>query len=98
MSESNPITSTSCEKMTGTRVHHVEHSKKSRDPSFEHLRIYDRNSPIKKHIPNTLVVVELAAVPTSVLPPVVPGSSSVVVPCEAGEGVHCPSWRSSTTC
>ena len=61
MSEINPITSTSCEKMTGTRVHHVEHSKKSRDPSFEHLRIYDRNSPIKKHIPNTLVGVhELA--------------------------------------
>ena len=55
MSEINPITSTSCEKMTGTRVHHVEHSKKSRDPSFEQLRIYHRNSPIKKHIPNTLV-------------------------------------------
>ena len=55
MGEINPITPTSCEKMTGTRVHHVEHSKKSRDPSFEHLRIYDRNSPIKKHIPNTLV-------------------------------------------
>ena len=55
MSEINPITSTSCERMTGTRVHHVEHSKKSRDPSFEHLRIYDRNSPIRKHIPNTLV-------------------------------------------
>ena len=51
----NPITSTSCEKITETRVHHVEHSKKSRDPSFEHHRIYDRNSPIKKHIPNTLV-------------------------------------------
>ena len=55
MSEINPITSTSCEKMTGTRVYHVELSKQSRDPSFEHLRIYDRNSPIKKHIPNTLV-------------------------------------------
>ena len=55
MGEINPITSTSCEKMTGTRVHHVEHSKKSRDPSFEHLRFYGRNLPIKKHIPNTLV-------------------------------------------
>ena len=42
MSEINPITSISCEKMTGTGVHHVEHSKKSRDPSFEHLWIYDR--------------------------------------------------------
>ena len=47
MSKINPITSTSYEKMTGTRVHHGEHSKKSRDPSFEHLRIYDRNSQIK---------------------------------------------------
>ena len=55
MSEINPITSTSCEKMTGTGVHRVEHSKKSRDPSFEHLQIYDRNLPIKNHIPNTLV-------------------------------------------
>lgn len=41
---------------------------------------------------------EVAVVPTTVLPPVVPGSSSEVVPCKAGEGVHCPSWRSSTTC
>ena len=55
MSEIDPITPASCEKITGTRVHHVEHLKKSRDPSFEHLRIYNRNSPIKKHIPNTLV-------------------------------------------
>ena len=39
MGEINPIISTSCEKMTGTRVHHVEHSKKSRDPSIEHLRL-----------------------------------------------------------
>ena len=54
MSEINPITSTSCEKMTGTGVHHVEHSKKSRDPSFERPRINDRNSPINKHISNTL--------------------------------------------
>ena len=47
--------------MTGTRVPHVEHSKKSRDPSFEHLRIYGRNLPIKKHIPNTLVgVIEVS--------------------------------------
>ena len=45
----NPKTSTSCAKMTGTGVHHVEQSKKSRDPSFEHLRIYDRNLPIKTH-------------------------------------------------
>ena len=45
----NPKTSTSCAKMTGTGVHHVEQSKKCRDPSFEHLRIYDRNLPIKTH-------------------------------------------------
>ena len=33
MSEVNPITATFCEKMTGTGVHHVEHStKKFRDP------------------------------------------------------------------
>ena len=55
MSEINPITSSSCAKMTGTWVHNVKHLKKSRDSSFEHLRIYDKNSPIKKHIPNTLV-------------------------------------------
>ena len=54
MSKINPITSTSYEKMTGTGVHNVEHSSKSCDPTFEHLRIYDRNLPIKKHIPNTL--------------------------------------------
>ena len=54
MIELNPITSTYCGKMTGAGVHHVEHSKKSRDPSFEHLRIYD-GKPIKKHIPNTLI-------------------------------------------
>ena len=53
--ENNKIPSTYCEKMTGTSVHQVEHSKKSRDPSFEHLRFYGRNLPIKKHIPNTLV-------------------------------------------
>ena len=40
MGEINPITATSCEKMTGTRVYHVEHSKKSREPSFERLRFY----------------------------------------------------------
>ena len=40
----NPITSTCCKKMTGSGVHHVEHSKKSRDPSFEHLQIYDRET------------------------------------------------------
>ena len=61
MGEINPITPTSCEKMTGTRVHHVEHSKKSRDPSFEDLRFYGRYLPIKKHIPNTLVGVYLVA-------------------------------------
>ena len=54
-SETNPITSTSCEKMAGTGVHQVEQSKKSCDASFEHLRIYDRFLPIKKHIPITLV-------------------------------------------
>ena len=32
MSEINPITSTSCEKMTGGEIYHVEHSKKFRDP------------------------------------------------------------------
>ena len=57
MSEINPITSTSCEKMTRAGVHHVEHSKKFRDPSFEHLRIYVGNSPIKKHISNTVGVI-----------------------------------------
>ena len=62
MSEIYPITPTSCEKLTGTRVHHVKHSKKSRDPSFEHLRIYDRNPPIKKHIPNRLVGVKYVPV------------------------------------
>ena len=38
-------------KMTGTWVHHADLSKKS----LERLRIYSRNLPIKKHIPNTLV-------------------------------------------
>ena len=49
MSNINPITPTSTEKMTGAGVHHSEHSRKSCYPSFEHLRIYDRNLPIKKH-------------------------------------------------
>ena len=57
MSEINPITSTSFEKMTGAGVHHVEHSKKFRDPSFEHIRIYVGNSSIKKHIQNTVGVI-----------------------------------------
>ena len=43
--------------MTGAGVHHVEHSKKFRDPSFEHIRIYVGNSSIKKHIPNTVGVI-----------------------------------------
>ena len=43
--------------MTGTGVRHNDLSKKSFDPSFEHHRIYGRNLPIEKHIPNKLAVV-----------------------------------------
>ena len=54
MSNINPITPTSSKKMTVTGLHHVYLSKKSCDPSFEHLRIYGGNLPIEKHITNTL--------------------------------------------
>ena len=38
------------------RVHHVGHSKGSRDPSFELFSFYGSNlSMKKKHIPNTLI-------------------------------------------
>ena len=56
MSEIYLKTSTSCDKMTGTRVHYVVHWNMSRDPLFEHPRIYDKKLPMKKHIPNTVRV------------------------------------------
>ena len=49
MSNINPITPTSTKKMTGAGVHHVDLSKKSRDPSFEHILIYCGNYRERTH-------------------------------------------------